>query len=103
MPVKQTARVALKIAHSGTQIVAMGRVVNCVRDQSSRGLGIEFTEIDANDKKRLQACLSWRQPRHYRPFPVRECLDQEARATIIGLISQPATFRGSLDLSVPSR
>jgi hypothetical protein len=57
MPVKTTARVALKIAHSGTQISAMGRVVNCVGGQSSRGLGIEFTEIDANDKKRLEACL----------------------------------------------
>src|SRR5580704_16820235 len=57
MPVMTTARVALKIAHSGTQISAMGRVVNCVGGQSSRGLGIEFTEIDANDKKRLEACL----------------------------------------------
>ena len=57
MPVKTTARVALKIAHSGTQISAMGRVVNSVGGQSSRGLGIEFTEIDANDKKRLEACL----------------------------------------------
>jgi PilZ domain len=58
MPVKETARVAMKIAHSGTQISALGRIVNCVGDQSSRGLGIEFTEIDANDKKRLEACLS---------------------------------------------
>jgi hypothetical protein len=45
MPVKETARVALKIAHSGTQISALGRVVNCVGDQNSRGLGIEFTEM----------------------------------------------------------
>lgn len=58
MPVRETARVALKIAHSGIQISAMGRVVNRVDDQSSRGLGIEFTEIDANDKKRLEACLT---------------------------------------------
>ncbi len=58
MPVKKAARVALKIAHSGTHFPATGRVVNCVRDQSSRGLGIEFTEIDANDKKRLEACLT---------------------------------------------
>ena len=57
MPFKQAARVALKIAHSGTQISALGRVVNRVGDQSSRGLGIEFTDIDANDKKRLEACL----------------------------------------------
>jgi len=57
-PVKETARVALKIAHSGTQIAAMGRVVNCVGDQSSRGLGIEFTEIDPVDKIRLEACLT---------------------------------------------
>ena len=33
-------------------VFALGRVVNCVGKQSSRGLGIEFTEIDANDKKR---------------------------------------------------
>lgn len=58
MPVKQSARVALKIAHSGTQISAMGRIVNCIGDQSSRGLGIEFTEIDANDKKGLETCLT---------------------------------------------
>jgi PilZ domain-containing protein len=58
MPVKQAARVALKIAHSGTQISAMGRVVNCIGDPSSRGLGIEFTEIDANAKKGLEACLT---------------------------------------------
>ena len=56
--VKENARVAIEIAHSGTQISVMGRVVACVGDQSSRGLGIEFTEIDANDKKRLEACLS---------------------------------------------
>src|SRR5260370_41223662 len=53
MPVKETARVALKIAHSGTQISALGRVVNCVGDQRSRGLGIEFTEVDTVDKNRL--------------------------------------------------
>jgi hypothetical protein len=58
MPVKKAARVALKIAHSGTQFSALGRVVNCVGNQSSRGVGIEFTEIDANDKKRLQSCLA---------------------------------------------
>jgi hypothetical protein len=57
MPVKETAKVALKIAHSGTQISALGRVVNGVGDQSSRGLGIEFTEMDSNDTKRLEACL----------------------------------------------
>jgi PilZ domain len=56
--VKEAARVALKIAHSGIHFSALGRVVNCVGDQSSRGLGIEFTEIDANDEKRLEACLS---------------------------------------------
>jgi hypothetical protein len=58
MPVKKAARVALKIGHSGTHFTALGRVVNCVGDQSSSGLGIEFTEIDANDKKRLEACLT---------------------------------------------
>src|SRR6201987_1632687 len=58
MPVKKAARVALKIAHSGTRISAMGRVVNCVGNQSSRGLGIEFTEINSIDKIRLEACLT---------------------------------------------
>jgi hypothetical protein len=58
MPVKKAARVALKIAHSGTQFSATGRVVNCVGDQNSRGLGIEFTEIQPKDKTRLEACLS---------------------------------------------
>jgi hypothetical protein len=34
---------------------------------------LSFTEIDSNDKKRLEAALrSWRQPRNYRPFLVRE-------------------------------
>jgi hypothetical protein len=58
MPVKEAASVALKIAHSGTQFSATGRVVNCVGDQSSRGLGIEFTEIDPIDRNRLEACLT---------------------------------------------
>ena len=58
MPVKEAARVAPKITHSGSYFSALGRVVNCVRDQSNRGLGIEFTEIDANDKNRLEACLT---------------------------------------------
>ena len=58
MPVKEAAKVALKITHSGTHFSAMGRVVNCVRDQSNRGLGIEFTEIDSNDKRNLEACLT---------------------------------------------
>ncbi len=58
MPVKEANTVALKITHSGTCFSAMGRVVNCVRDQSNRGLGIEFTEIDSNDKRNLEACLT---------------------------------------------
>ena len=58
MPVKETATVALKITHSGSHFSALGRVVSCVGDQTSRGIGIEFTEIDPNDKKRLEACLT---------------------------------------------
>jgi hypothetical protein len=58
MPVQKAARVVLKIVHSGTQISAMGRVVNRVGNQSSCGLGIEFTEVDTIDRKRLQACLA---------------------------------------------
>lgn len=55
---ERASRVALKIAHSGTHFSTMGRVVNCVGDQTSRGLGIEFTEVDAGDKVRLEACLT---------------------------------------------
>jgi hypothetical protein len=58
MPVKEASRVALTIAHSGTQFSAMGRVVSCVETQSNRGLGVEFTEIDPVDKNRLEACLT---------------------------------------------
>jgi len=59
MPVRKTARVALKIAHSGTHFSAMGRVVNCLSEtKAARGLGIEFTEVDPIDKKRLEACLT---------------------------------------------
>jgi PilZ domain len=58
VPVKKAARVALKIAHSGTHFSATGRVVNCIGDQTSRGIGIEFTEIDPIDKVHLEACLT---------------------------------------------
>ncbi len=58
VPVKEAARVALKIAHSGTHFSALGRVVGCVGDQTSRGIGIEFTEVDPIDKVRLEACLT---------------------------------------------
>src|ERR1700730_12632506 len=56
--VNKAARLALKIAHSGTYFSALGRVVNCVRDQTNSGIGIEFTEIDPNDKECLEACLT---------------------------------------------
>jgi hypothetical protein len=58
MPVKEASRVALKIAHSETHFPALGRVVNCVGDQASRSLGIEFIGIDPVDKVRLEACLT---------------------------------------------
>jgi hypothetical protein len=58
MPVKQASRVALKIAHSGIHFSALGRVVHCVGDRTSLCLGIEFTEVDAGDKVRLEACLT---------------------------------------------
>jgi hypothetical protein len=58
LPVKEEGRVSLKIAHSGTQFSATGRVVNCLGTLSNRGLGIEFTNIDPIDKARLEACLS---------------------------------------------
>ncbi len=57
-PFKEAARVALTITHSGTYFSARGRVVDCVRDQTSGGVGVEFTEIDANDKRNLEACLT---------------------------------------------
>src|SRR5579884_3196257 len=55
MAVQETARIALRIAHSGIQFSALGRVVNCVENQ---GLGIEFIEVEAGDKIRLEACLT---------------------------------------------
>jgi hypothetical protein len=58
MPVKEAAKVALKIAHSGTHFSALGRVVGCVGDKTSRGMGIEFTEINPTDKIGLEAWLS---------------------------------------------
>jgi hypothetical protein len=58
MPVKETAKVALKIVHSGTHFSALGRVVGCVGDKTSRGIGIEFTEINSTNKTRLEAWLS---------------------------------------------
>lgn len=58
MPVKQASRVALKIAHSGIHFSALGRVVNCLGDQTSKGLGIEFTEFHPGDKVHLEACLA---------------------------------------------
>jgi hypothetical protein len=58
MPVGKAARAALKIAHSGTHFSATGRVVNSVGDETRRGFGIEFTEIDPIDQLRLEACLT---------------------------------------------
>jgi hypothetical protein len=58
MPVKEAAKVALKIVHSGTHFSALGRVVGCVGDKTSRGIGIEFTEINPTNKTRLEAWLS---------------------------------------------
>jgi PilZ domain len=58
MPVKKSSRVAVRIAHSRNHFSARGRVVNCVEDQTNRGLGIEFTEIDPVDKNRLEVCLT---------------------------------------------
>jgi hypothetical protein len=70
LPVKQAARVSLKIAHSGIQFSTTGRVVNCIREQPNRGLGIEFTEMDPTDKSHLETCLSNLAAAHsIRPIP----------------------------------
>jgi hypothetical protein len=58
MAVKEMGRVRLKIAHSGTQFAATGRVVNHASKQNNRGLGIEFTEIYPIDKNTLETCLA---------------------------------------------
>jgi hypothetical protein len=55
---KDSARVALRIAHSGTQFSAIGRVVDCIGDKNSCGIGIEFTKIDPIDRTRLETCLA---------------------------------------------
>ncbi len=45
MPVKEAAKVALKIVHSGTHFSALGLVVGCVGDKTSRGIGISLLRL----------------------------------------------------------
>jgi Tfp pilus assembly protein PilZ len=52
------ARVALKIAHSGSEFSAIGRVVVRVADQTNRGVGVEFTDLASIDRARLEAYLA---------------------------------------------
>jgi hypothetical protein len=51
-------RVALKIAHSGSEFSAIGRVVVRVADRTNRGVGVEFTDFALIDQARLEACLA---------------------------------------------
>ena len=51
------ARVALKIAHSGSEFSAIGRVVVRIADRTNRGVGVEFTDLGLIDQARLEACL----------------------------------------------
>jgi hypothetical protein len=74
-PFKEAARVALKIAPSGTHFSAIGRVVDCVRDQNSRVSELSSLRLIPSIRYALKlALLSWRQPRNYRLFLIRECL-----------------------------
>jgi hypothetical protein len=52
------ARLALKIAHSGSEFSAIGRVVVRVADRTNRGVGVEFTDLALIDQARLEACLA---------------------------------------------
>jgi hypothetical protein len=52
------ARVALTIAHSGSEFSTIGRVVVRVADQTNRGFGVEFTELASIDRARLEAYLA---------------------------------------------
>ena len=52
------AGVALKIAHSGSEFSAIGRVVVRIADQTNRGVGVEFTDLASIDRARLEAYLA---------------------------------------------
>lgn len=51
------ARVALKIAHSGTQFAVSGQVVVRISDRTNKGIGVEFSEINPVDRARLEVYL----------------------------------------------
>jgi Tfp pilus assembly protein PilZ len=48
--------VLVKVAHSGTQFSAKGRIAYRAAETDS-GIGIEFTDIDATDRERLEELL----------------------------------------------
>ena len=48
------AKLLLKMTHGGSHFSANGRVVH----QTEIGVGVEFTEIDAMDRSRLEDCLA---------------------------------------------
>jgi Tfp pilus assembly protein PilZ len=50
-------KVMLKVAHSGTHFSAKGRIIDRVGETDS-GIGVEFTDIDATDRERLEDVLA---------------------------------------------
>jgi PilZ domain len=48
------AKLLLKMTHGGSHFSANGRVVH----QTEIGIGVEFTDIDAVDRSRLEECLA---------------------------------------------
>jgi len=48
------AKLLLKMTHGGSYFSANGHVVN----QTEIGIGVEFSDIDAADRSRLEECLA---------------------------------------------
>ena len=51
---KLGSKLLLRMTHAGTHFSAKGHVVN----QTEDGIGVEFTEIDPEDRSRLKECLA---------------------------------------------
>jgi Tfp pilus assembly protein PilZ len=50
------SNVMVKVTHSGTHFSAKGRIVNCL-EEAEPGIGIEFTDVDATDRQRIEEVL----------------------------------------------
>lgn len=80
-------KIELKITDAGSQFSAMARIAN----QAADGFGVEFTEISAADKARLECCLSELAERdeasHFKPGGVLIVDDHDVtRSTIRSML-----------------